>query len=785
LIALYVRDEYSYDRFFPAHERIYKVDEIVQIPGRPAISGSQTASNVARALQLDFGAIDMTARLLRTVVVLGSGERESTVNAAGWVDADFFRLFQMKALAGDPVQALRQPDGLVLTRSVAMRIFGRIDVIGEALELNHEHTQHVTAVVEDLPPNTHLDVQAFLPAVAAYSEISRQDAVVPGPGSIRSFVVYTYARVKPGTDVGRINADMPGFVQRHIGGDLGGVSVSKAVKMWLAPMTGAHLGERQIDAMKPQGDVHTLRALSAIALLILIVAVSNFVSMMTARGFSRSVEIGVRKAVGAKRSQIAAQFAAECIFYVAVAVGIALLATGLVLPAFNAFLQRSIALDPFHDPLVGTLALFAIVTIGLAASAYPAFALSSLPPGSVLRGTGLRAGGSGGFRRFLVVIQFAILVGLVIVTLTVDQQTEYALQNRLKLPGDLIYLTFGGCPRPFAEAVRQLPGVQKVSCVSSVAVAQSHWGAVFTSPGGEAVSVESAPVDYTYFDLFGIKPLAGRTFATDRGEDNVLVTPNGVARNPSIVINESAARVLGFHSPQEAIGAFRSWGRPRVNQNGFGQTPPMSSQIVGVIPDFSLGSVRDAVGPTIYYIDPPMSSFGLVVRLTGDGIPRTLNAMRALWKQQGRNGAFEGQFLNQYLDDLYTDITRQSRILTAFSFIAVVLAGLGLLGMAAHTAQRCTREIGLRKALGATRVDILRFLGWQFVRPVLVANLIAWPCAWFLMHRWLEGFAYHVDLTPLIFIASAALTIGVAMVTVSGYSISIARMKPVEALRYE
>src|SRR6185369_261448 len=185
LIALFVRDEYSYDRFFPEHERIYKVDEIVQIPGRPVISGSQTASNVAAALKLDFDAIDTAARLLRTVAVLGSGQRETTVNAAGWVDADFFRVFQMKVLAGDPVKGLRQPDGLVLTRSTAERIFGRIDVIGETLELNHGHTQRVTSVIEDLPANTHLDVEAFLPAVAAYSEMARQDAIVPGPGSIR------------------------------------------------------------------------------------------------------------------------------------------------------------------------------------------------------------------------------------------------------------------------------------------------------------------------------------------------------------------------------------------------------------------------------------------------------------------------------------------------------------------------------------------------------------------------------------------------------------------------
>lgn len=785
LIALYVRDEYSYDRFFPDHDRIYKVDQVLQVPGRPAVSGSQMPTNVAKALALDFDEIELTTRLLRTVVVLGSGDREITVNAAGWVDADFFRLFHVQALAGDPTQALRQPDGLVLSRSVAQRLFGRTDVIGQPVELDHQHAQRVTAVIEDLPSNTHLNVEVFLPGVAAYSALSVQDAIIPGPGAMRSSIAYTYVRLRPGAAVERINAGMRGFVERHFDGDIGGVPMSSAVTMRLSPVTGAHLQARQVDAMKPQGDVETLHAIIGIALLILVAAVSNFITMMTARGLSRSVEVGVRKALGARRTQIAVQFAAECVLYVALAVGVALVAARLLLPAFNGFLLRNIAMDPLHDPMIGALALFAIVTIALAASAYPAFVLSSLPPGAILRGSGAHTVGAGGLRRLLVVAQFAVLVGLIIVTLTMQRQTEYALQSRLRLPGDLIYLKFGGCPAPFAAVVHQMPEVKAVSCTSSVAVAQSHWGAAFTSGNGTAVSVESAPVDYGYFDLFGIKPIAGRLLSPERGEDDMLSTDDGVDHNPSIVINESAARALGFQSPRDAIGAVRRWARPRVTANGFGQAPAAASQIVGVIPDFSLGSVRDAIGPTIYYVDPPMSSYGLVIRLTGEKVPQTLSAIRTLWKQQGRSGPFEGQFLNQYLNDLYSDINRQSVILAAFSFIAVILASLGLLGLAAHTAQRCTREIGLRKALGASRLDILRFLGWQFVRPVVLANLIAWPCAYVLLHRWLEGFAYHVALTPLVFLASAAMTIGMAMITVSAYAISIARLKPVDALRYE
>jgi len=251
------------------------------------------------------------------------------------------------------------------------------------------------------------------------------------------------------------------------------------------------------------------------------------------------------------------------------------------------------------------------------------------------------------------------------------------------------------------------------------------------------------------------------------------------------VINISAVRALGFESAYAAVGQSLRWTRPEIVDGSARMSDSMSSQIVGVVPDFSIGSVRDAIPPTAYYVDPVLSAYALILRLTGTTIPETLSAVKELWAREGPGRPFEGMFLNQYLDDLYSDIRRQSKIFSVFSSVAVLIAALGLLGLAVFTAEQRTREIGLRKVMGASRVDILRFLGWQFARPVLWANLIAWPCAYFFVQRWLEGFAYHIAINPLVFLGAGILSLLIAAATVSAHSFVVARTRPIEALRYE
>jgi putative ABC transport system permease protein len=782
LIALFVRDEYSYDRFYPDHARVYRVMETVTPPGEAPLRVAVTASNIAAAMKLDFPEVETATRLSAGAVALRQGNIEGSASLY-WADSNFFRVFPMKVISGNLEEALNRPDGLVLTRKTARRYFGRDDVVGKALEMNRQHTMHVAAVIEDLPSNTHLNAEVFAPGIASFSALALLDAAGWGPSALRAESVYTYVRLRPGAQVARVAAAMKDFASRHVTGQIGGKPIAKAYRFSLVPLANIYLQPASIADMKPPGDARTLQTMIGIAGLILFVAGSNFVSMMTARAAGRAIEVGVRKAVGATRRQIIAQFLGECLSFTALALALAVVAVELVLPALNGFLQRDIAFDYLRDPMLGC-AIFAVwLVTGLAAGAYAAFVLSMFRPSAVLKGVVFLPGGPGRLRQALVIFQFGTLIALLVSTITIQRQTQYAMQDRLRLPTEQIYLGRSGCPASFRDAVSRIRGVAAASCVSGAALSSDRSSIIFDAPNGAKIALKSAPVDYSFFELFAVQPIAGRLFAQDRGEDDVLrANPTGES-NPSIVINETGLRALGYASSQTAINQYRRWSRIVVNGTEAKFMESQSSQIIGVVPDFSVGSVRDVIEPTAYYIDPAHVWMS-VLKLDGQAIPETMRAVKALWAQ-AEDSPFEGLFLSQQVNELYADIHRQSAIFSVFAGVAVVIASLGLLGLAVFTAERRTREIGLRKVMGASRWDILRFLGWQFARPVLLANLIAWPLAYLLMRRWLEGFAYHVDLNPFVFVAASALALVIALATVSGHALLVARTKPVEALRYE
>ena len=778
LIALFVRDEYSFDRFFPASDRVYLVTETIRLPGEAPLHLAVTASNIAPEMKLDFSEVEIATRLSPSTAILRQGDIQASTPVY-WADPNFFRVFPMKILSGDPEAALRDPTGIVLTRAVARRFFGRDDVLGKSIQIDRQHVMQVAAVIEDLPANTHLDAAVFVPAIASFSRLTL-DERSEGPDKLRPENVYTYVRLRPHAQAASVDAAMRSFAERHVTGEFGGQRIAQAYTFNLVPLTQIHLQPRSIADMKPPGDPRTLQDMIGIAVLIAFVAGSNFVSMMTARAAQRAVEVGIRKAVGATRRQIIAQFLGECLFFAALALTLAIVGVEMALPALNGFLQRDMTFNYLGDPSLGAGILAVWVVIGLAAGAYPALVLSMFRPSAVLRGIVFLPGGPGRLRQTLVICQFATLIALIVSTITIHRQTLYAMEDRLRLPSEQIYVSSSGCPAAFRDEVEHIQGVLSASCASDTALAYGRFSVVFAAPTGGSISLGAAPVDYGFLELFGVKPLAGRLFAQDQGEDNVLRANPASESNPSVVINETAARALGYASPQAAVDQFRRWNR-MVDATVLDS---QGSRIIGVIADFSIGSVRDVIEPTAYYIDPSRLGF-LILKFAGPTIPESLHAVQAAWTQHAGPDPFEGMFLSQYVNTLYADIRRQSAIFSVFSCVAVVIASLGLLGLAVFTAARRTREIGLRKVMGANRWDILRFLAWQFARPVLWANLIAWPLAYVAMQRWLEGFAYHVDLNPLVFVASSVLALIIALVTVAGHALVVAQVKPVAALRYE
>jgi putative ABC transport system permease protein len=799
LIALFVRDEYSYDRFFPGYRDVYLLTESRDVIDHRLFPERWDFSfpDLAAKLSVQFPQMAAVARIMPVddPPHIRHGQVEADETGFLWVDPSFFRIVPLKSLAGDPQTALALPDSVVLTRTAARKYFGRDKPLGELLEVNPAmgpdaakvstafstpHPMRVTAVIEDLPSNSYIKGQVFGSSLAAYSKFALYD-LTPDQGPFR-INAYTFIRLRPGTPMQQMQQELTAFAAHN--SDTSTVyPPGNTVGLHLTPIGDLHLSPSGASPMSPRGDRTLLAALTVIAVLIIASASFNFVALMTARAAQRAIETGVRKAAGALRRQLIIQFLGEAVIYVALAMVLAVALTELLLPWMNSVLKQKIGFNYLGDPaLLGAL-LVTTVGLGLMAGIYPAFILSAYRPAAVLKGTLVQGATGGVVRRALVALQFAIMIGLGITAATIWRQTLFSLNNQLRVDGSSILLIDDACDasgRAFRDRLATLPGVAGAACANEAGLFNGGMIVSAQVQGGTATSMVSGVVDYGALEFYGLRPLAGRFFDRDHGDDGRLVEGEA-AGNPSIVINESAMRKLGFKSPSQAIGKIVIWNRRRWSANPMpGILGP--SEIIGVSPDFVLDTRRE-VYRQILYVDPASFSV-LSVRLIGSQIPEALTGIDAAWSQI-MHTRIRRHFLSQDLQDIYADIILQGTAITLGASLAGVIAALGLFGLSAHSTEQRTKEIGIRKSMGAGTGDIMRLLIWQFTKPVLWANLIAWPIAWFLMSRWLQGFAHHVDMQPQLFAASSALAMVIALLTVSVHCWLVARAKPVTALRYE
>jgi putative ABC transport system permease protein len=453
-----------------------------------------------------------------------------------------------------------------------------------------------------------------------------------------------------------------------------------------------------------------------------------------------------------------------------------------LLPALNAFLMRGMTLPYWREPALLAGLTAAALGVGLLAGAYPALVLSSFRPATVLKGGPIEAGGSGLVRQGLVVVQFVVLIVLILAVAVVWGQTRYAMSEGLRLDKDQVVVVHATpCRGAFLTEVSRTPGVKAAACSSRGMLGLDDFDpAKFVmeaqTPGGPVAHTDMGLVDFGLFELYGVQPVAGRLFAGGAPGDELPRQPKQGVQRGSIILNETAVRKMGLASAQAAID------QRIVVGPGYGDFV-----VVGVVPDFTLDLLNAPVRPTVYMVDfanYPADQV-LSIKLDGARAPETLRAIDRLWKATGRAGPIRRQFLDDYVQRLYVGTVRQAFLVSVLCGLALFLAGLGLLGLAAFTAERRTKEIGVRKAMGASTRDILTLLIWQFTRPVLVAWLIAWPIGWWAMSRWLDGFAYRIALSPWMFVGAGLAALAIAWVTVGGHAWGIARRKPVAALRYE
>lgn len=752
LMALVARVPLTYNHVVPGHERTYLAVSVMSAPDMAPDYQQKSPSGAAALIEANVPEVEAAARLMEAEVELRRGDaaRKETIY---WADPDYFDLVRLPVLSGDPASALRSGHGLVMTEAMALKHFGRADALGETIQVDGQ-PMALRAVIADLPPGgTDLASGIFASGLAAHSGLSLGQGERPGGFSIS---VRTYIRLRAGASAQKAGDSIQSAVAGLVPPPVRNAYRLEPLRIdRLALHEGFHPGARE-----------RLVIGSLVAALVLLIATVNFVNLSVALAGRRRREIGVRKANGAGRGHIAGQFLAEAVLTVLLATLLALAAAEWLLPAVNGFLETQARLDLVTEPTLLPWLLAGAVLLGVAAGAYPAFLLSSLPPVATLREvTGAQTGG-GLIRNALVTAQFAILIGLIIATSVVHQQRVFAMREALRMDIDQVLTVTAECPPAFVGEAAKLPGVRAVSC-SSESLLSANTFLPITWKGRQLVAdlVSGRP---SIFALYGVRPLAG-SLAT--------LPPEGEKAVSRAVINEAAVRAFGFASPSAAIG--------QVLPISPGDGP--GAQVVAVVPDFAFQSVEKPIEPTLYQFGPTAEwSGGLVsIKLAGRDVPETLARIDRLWRSTGNEGPIRRAFVSEHIERLYLGLERNAQLFAVFSGLAIFLACLGLVGLSLSAAQRRTKEIGIRKALGASTRQILSMLLWQLSRPVLLANLIAWPVAWWLMRRWLNGFAERIPLQPWLFPAAGLIALALALLSVGTLAYLVARQKPVHALRYE
>ena len=791
LITLFVRDELSYDKWIPGSENLWRVEVTYRVPGRsdPIIT-AQTTMPLPIAMHDQIPEVRNATRLAREGMTLTSGDRQFSENV-GVVDPNFLQMIPLPLEEGDPLTVLAQPENLVISQSAARKYFGDADPIGKTLTTgrggcdqdtvcaNTSVALKVVGVMRDLPHNTQLDFDFLMPNTSLADRIG-QDIKKNWLSNNNTF---GYVTLVPGADPAQVLAKLKPILDRSI--DISAftnvkIPGSQLVEPKLTHFADVHLTTDRYSGMKPPGSWTTLYGMAVIGVLILMVACFNFMNLATARATMRAREISLRKCMGATRGQLIVQFLGESLLMAVLALAVALALAEVLLPSYSSFMGRPLEIHYIADwPL--TLGIFSVgILAGLLSGFYPALVLSGFRPAATLRTNSSGQGGSGRLRTVLVVLQFAVSIGLGIGALVVFQQIEFARNIDLGFSRDNIVFT-GTAGRltedgikSFVQALERGPGVLQVARTSfmpfngnnSVLPVQRPGDAQFLSPNHISVSQD-------YFHLFNINLLAGRVLEDNREEDNFYEGPNGdEGKNEghNVMVNASLARALGY-APADIVGKRFIFGKSH-------------SRVVGVVADTLSEGVRSPVLQTVYVHRVPNLQ-NIVIHIAPGRTQEALTYIARTSHTFVHGVALSRTLLNDSYDRLYQGDERQGQIFGIFVAIAIFIACLGLFGLAAFTAGRRTKEIGMRKVFGARGRDVVFLLLWQFSIPILIANLIAWPIAWYYLQGWLEGFAYRITLSPLYFAGVGMAALAIAWATVLTHALRVAGANPINALRYE
>lgn len=789
LILLFVRDQLSYDAWIPGTQNLYRLAVTFHLPGSPPLPTTGCPFPVLTAVGEKIPQVKAVVHVVPEKMTVIAGDRQGyeTVTV---VDPNFFQVLRIPLLRGDPAQVLRQPESIVISENMAHRYFGDVDPLGKTLRVSGKlidycaphgtscygygvtHPLTVTGVMRDLPHETQLIANFVVPNDSQADEVTQVEKHgFWGPTLGGYGYVELAPKASPSAVLAALDPILDGSVDYK---DLGiHVRGSQVQRYRLIPFRDVHLDSDKYGGMTPGGNRATVYGLGVIALLIVLVACSNFMNLATARATLREREIAVRKVAGAKRAQIALQILIEALVTAFVSFGVALSFAEILLPGYQRFLGEPMRLHYLADWRLLLAMGGGAVVVGLLSGIYPALVLSGFRPASALKGGSGRTG-SGLLRSALVVSQFAVSIAVAIAATVVFRQISYArsvdlgfnrddvvvLRDLINLPPD--------ARESLARILRSGPGIDATALSDTVPLDlwSSFYLRIRSAKVPQGTSVRFMRAGPSFAPLYRIRLLAGRV--PSESQDREKPGPSTAALD--VLLNATAAHRLGY-SPDQAVGqTFSSvWGRLRV---------------IGVLADVAMGGVGERPEPSVYLPDSGQATL-LSVRVRASELPRALPFIQRVWRSLAPSVAMDSYFLTDAFNEQFAADERQGTIFAVFVAVAVLIGCLGLFGLAVFTAERRTKEIGIRKVSGARTGDIMRLMLWRISVPVLAANLVAWPLAYYYLHQWLERYAYRISLSPTYFLAAGAVALTIAWATVYGSTLRLARISPVHALRHE
>lgn len=774
IILLYVQDELSYDKYHKNSDRIYRVSrEWFNQNGETSLHLGHAAPPFGPMLKEEFEVVQEAVRFFQIEPLVKYEEKAFVEERFFFADPEIFKVFSWKLLEGDPATALTYPDGIILTQSTAQKYFGTSNAMGKSLEIEIEGMKmqfQVRGIVQDIPSNSHFqfDFLASMQPVVQYYGGQKQFMSNFGSNNFA-----TYLLLPKNYDYNKLQAQIPAFLDRKLGpNQVGqGVKPSDATMLNLWPLTDIHLHSHLDSEIEANGNIEYVYIYTAIAIFILMIACINFMNLSTARSAKRAVEVGLRKVVGADRKSLIRQFIGESVFMALLAMLLAILMVELVLPYFNDFVGKQLSLNILanYQHLIALLGI--VLLVGLVAGSYPAFFLSKFDPSSVLKGSFKASGIHKRFRSILVISQFTISVALIVCMGIVYNQLEF-MQNKdlgfdkenvVTLPSsNQIISNF----QNYRQQLLQHPGIVNVSEASRVPS-----GRLLDSQGTSAevngqlqninTRIADIHVSHNFMKTFGIKLAAGRDFNFDLASDSTQ----------AFILNESAVRAVGWDSPEQALDKQFHYGGRR-------------GRIIGVVKDFNFESLHQRIAPIVFLI-PDNRINQVAIKIKENRRAEVLAFLKEKWSYWRPDYPFTYSFVEDSFNEQYASERRLGDIFGYFSLLAVIIASLGLFGLASFTAQQRIKEIGIRKALGATVSQIVMLLSKRFTMLVLLSIGLATPLAWYAMERWLGGFAYRIDIPILTFLWAGGSALVIAWVTVAYQSIKAATVNPVKSLRSE